>query len=559
MKEDWKKRSIVYQIYPRSFKDASGDGIGDIAGIIEKIPYLVDLGVDAVWLSPVYASPMDDNGYDISNHCDIHPDYGTLSDLKALIDALHAADIRLIMDLVLNHTSDEHPWFQESRQGKDNPKRDYYIWRKGKKNGAPPNNWTSFFTGPPWTYDEGRGEYYLHLFGRKQPDLNWENDTVIAEIEKIIRFWIDLGVDGFRLDVINLISKRSGLPDGRRRIGLRGREHYLNGPRVHEYLRRLHRNVFSPHGVMTVGETTFVTPQEALDYVGHDRGELDMVFHFEHMFVDNFLKWFLLPFRPKKLKKVLNRWQETMAEKGWNALYFENHDQPRSVSRFGDDRRYRVRSAKMLSTVLYFQRGTPYIYQGQEIAMTNAGFTELSQYRDIETKNVYRLGRQKLKLTHRRMMKKIMKMSRDNARTPMQWSADAHAGFSSVEPWIGVQENHAEINVERQRKDKDSVYHHYKRIIELRKRYDVIVEGDYRPFYQGHRRLFVYTRNHGEQTLLVVANFCGRATRFVLPAVLRDKTFKQILSNVKDDVDVRRWTLAPYEARVFICHGATDR
>jgi oligo-1,6-glucosidase len=506
---DMKKTLIVYQVYPRSFKDGNDDGIGDIDGIIEKVPYLHQLGINALWLSPVYMSPMDDNGYDISNYYDVHPEYGTLEKLQKLIKVLHENQIKLIMDLVINHTSDEHPWFIESKKSVDNPKRDYYIWREGKKNNKKaPNNWTSFFTGKAWTYDEATKMYYLHLFSKKQPDLNWENEQLREELKKMILFWIEQGVDGFRLDVINLISKVEGLPNGKPRIALTGLEHYANGPRVHEYIKDLNTSLFSKHHIVTVGETVFVKPEDALLYVDEQRNELDMLFHFEHMAVDTINnKWFIRRFRPKRLKKVLNRWQIAFKNQGWNALYLENHDQPRSVSRFGNDQKYHAQSAKMLATLTFLQRGTPYIYQGQEIGMTNANFESLEQYKDIETHNIYKIGREQLKFTHRRMMKKIKYMSRDNARTPMQWNRLENAGFSNHKPWIEVNQNYESINVEQQEKDATSILNYYKKLIKLRKNELTIIDGTYEPYLLSHRHFYVFSRTLENDMFLVIANY----------------------------------------------------
>ena len=551
---DWKKKAVIYQIYPKSYLDSNNDGIGDIEGIIRKIPYLKELGINTVWLSPIYQSPMADNGYDISDYTKIHPMFGSLNSFKKLVDDLHHNDIKLMMDLVLNHTSDEHPWFIESRTNPQGPKGDFYIWRKGRKNNKkPPNNWTSFFTGKAWSYDSTRDEYYLHLFGSKQPDLNWDNVKVREELHKMIHYWVTLGVDGFRLDVINLISKCDGLPKGKKRIALTGKEHYMNGPRVHEYIKNLYHNVFKEANAITVGETVFVTPEEALAYCNIEREELDMVFQFEHMNVDSFNnKWFIMPFRPKKLKKILYRWQKELYPKGWNALYFENHDQPRSVSRFGNTKQYYEKSAKLLATILYFQRGTPYIYQGQEIGMLNAQFEKLDQYRDVETLNVYKLGRETLHFTHQRMMKKIKYMSRDNARTPMQWSPHQYAGFSKTAPWIEVNSNYKDINVKSQENDSNSILSYYKKIINLRKTNVALIEGDFIPYLTCHKSLYLYTRNTDKCSVLVVANHSVKDIRFSLPKTLDFNLYRPLLAN--DDVRelTQKMTLKPYEAQVYI-------
>jgi len=552
MKKTWYKEGVVYQIYPRSFKDSNGDGIGDIRGIIEKLDYIKDLGVDIVWLCPVYKSPMVDNGYDISDYHDIHYEYGTLDDWKELIDGLHARGIKLVMDLVVNHTSNEHPWFLESRKSKDNPYRDYYIWRKGNGKKAP-NNWSSFFTGGAWEYDETTDEYYLHLFSKEQPDLNWDNPKVREEVKKIAKFWLDLGVDGFRCDVINIISKNPELPNGRFRIGIKGCEHYINGPHVHEYLQELNRDVLSKYDCFTVGETVFTSAEEALKYVREDRNELSMIFHFDHMFVDNIYKWFFRPFKLRRLKKILSHWQYTINGKGWNSLYLENHDQPRIVSRWGDDKKYRVESAKMLATMMFFQQGTPYIYQGQEIGMTNAYFTELSQYRDIESLNIYNLMRKYLKLSHKRMMHKLQKMSRDNARTPMQWDDGENAGFTTGIPWIEVNKNHKEINVQKAQEDPNSILNYYKKIIKLRKEHEIIVYGDYKELYPKHKHLYVYERNLNKQKLIVITSFSDKLQKFVVPKDIKYTSCELLLSNYPDaSSNIEDFITRPYEARVYL-------
>ena len=547
MTYDEKAKLIVYQVYPKSFKDANGDGIGDLRGILEKVPYLASLGVNALWLSPVYQSPMADNGYDISDYTAIHPDYGTMDDMKALIEVIHQHDMKLIMDLVINHTSDEHPWFVESRQSVDNPKRDFYIWRKGRKGHKPPNNWTSFFTGKAWTYDATTDAWYLHLFNAKQPDLNWRNPDVYEAIKTMIEYWVDLGVDGFRCDVINLLSKHPAYPQGRRRIALTGQEHYLNQPETHTILQRLNREVFAKHNLITVGETVFVTPEEAIEFVDPKRQELDMVFHFEHMGVDNHFKWFLRKFKPKKLKKILYKWQTALENKGLNALYFENHDQPRSVSRFGDDQTWHHASATMLATLLFTMKGIPYIYQGQEIGMTNARFDQLESYRDVESLSVYALGRKKLKLSHRRMMKKLMIMSRDNARTPMQWSDALGAGFTTGNPWIDIPKSTRHIHVEKALADPSSIIHYYKKLIALRKAEPVFVSGDFTPYLIHHKTLYVYTRTHGEQCVLVVVNHAPKPTHYTLPKALHGD-YDIVLSNTDIDTFESRGVLKPYQA-----------
>lgn len=552
MKKTWYKEGVVYQIYPRSFKDSNGDGIGDLRGIIEKLDYIKELGVDIVWICPVYKSPMVDNGYDISDYRDINPEFGTLEDWKELINGLHERGIKLVMDLVVNHTSNEHPWFLESKKSKDNPYRDYYIWREGKGKKAP-NNWSSFFTGSAWDYDEVTGEYYLHLFSKEQPDLNWDNPKVREEVKKIAQYWLDLGVDGFRCDVINIISKDCEFPNGRFRIGITGCEHYINGPHVHEYLQELKRDVLSKYDCFTVGETVFTSADEALKYVSEERNELSMIFHFDHMFVDNIYKWFLRPFKLRKLKRILSHWQYTINGKGWNSLYLENHDQPRIVSRWGDDQEYRLESAKMLATMMFFQQGTPYIYQGQEIGMTNAYFKDLSQYRDIESLNIYKIGRKYLKLSHNRMMKKLQKMSRDNARTPMQWDDSENAGFTTGTPWIEVNQNYLDVNVKQAQKDPNSILNYYKKLIKLRKEHEIIVYGDYQELYPNHKHLYVYERNLDNQKLIVITSFSKKPVKFTVPKNLKYTKSELLLSNYADaSSNIETFITRPFEARVYL-------
>lgn len=537
MVNKWYQEGAVYQIYPRSFKDSNNDGIGDLQGIIEKLDYIASLGVKTIWLSPIYMSPLDDNGYDISNYCDIHPDYGTLDDFKMLLSGVHKRDMKLIMDLVVNHTSDEHPWFIEAKSSKNNPYHDYYLWRDK------PNNWTSFFGGKAWSYNQVTNEYYLHLFSPKQPDLNWENPKVREEIKKILRFWLDLGVDGFRCDVINLLSKVEGLPNGKKGFILVGKEHYLNGPKIHEYLQELKQEVFNHYDCFTVGECVFMTPQIALDYIA-DEKELNMLFQFDHMAVDNFyVKWFLRKFKPLRLKKALSKWQEAINGKGWNTLYFNNHDQPRSLSRFGNESNP-YHSATFLATFLFFEQGTPFIYQGEEIGMTNAHFSTLEQYKDVETHNIYRIGRKIF--GHKRMMKKIRYMSRDNARTPMQWDESAYAGFSQTTPWLEVNPNYQTINVKKNEAEPNSILNYYRQILKLRKELPVIVYGDFIEHEKKNKYLIFYERNYQDEQILVIGNYRNKATPLRLNINFDD--YELILHNyqVSDHT-----LLLPYEARVY--------
>lgn len=479
-KKTWWKERTVYQIYPRSFCDSNGDGIGDIPGIISKLDYLANLGIGIIWLSPVYKSPNDDNGYDISDYTDIQPDFGTMEDMKTLLSEAHKRDIKIIMDLVINHTSDEHNWFIESKKSKDNPYRNYYIWRPGKPNPKggrplPPNNWTSFFTGSVWQWDETTEEYYLHLFSKKQPDLNYKNRAVIEEVKKILHFWFKLGIDGFRCDVINVIGK-SSLDDGKKRIALTGLEHYLSQKDCHNVLQELNKEVFSKYDVFTVGETVLVDPDMANDLRDPERKELDMIFAFEHMDTDTINnKWFRIPFNQKKFINCLCKWQDTV---DWNANYFENHDQPRAVSHFGNDIKYREESAKMISTLLFTLRGTPYVYEGQELGMTNFDYTSMNELQDIESHNVWKMAKD-LHFPKAIRWSMIKKSSRDNARTPMQWTSGANAGFSTGKPWLRPNKNYVNVNAEKEVAEKDSIFNFYKNLISLRKKHNVFVYGDF--------------------------------------------------------------------------------
>jgi len=502
----WWQDAVVYQIYPRSFKDSNGDGIGDIPGIISKLDYIKDLGVNVIWLSPVYKSPNDDNGYDISDYRDINPEFGTMEDMERLIAEAGRRGIRIIMDLVINHTSDEHPWFVKSRQG--HPEyRDYYYWRKGK-NGGPPNNWTGFFGGSAWEKDEQTGEWYLHLFSKKQPDLNYHNPRVLEEVKDIMRFWLDKGIAGFRCDVINIIYKTS-LEDGKSRLILKGIEHYLSQEGNHKILRTLREEVLSKYDCFTVGETVFVTPSMARDLCGADRGELDMVFSFEHMETDQFIvKWFKRRFRPKRFFRVISKWQR---ELDWNANYLENHDQPRSVSRFGDDGRFWEKSAKMLAMLLLTLRGTPYIYQGKEIGMTNFDFVSMQDIRDVESHNIYKIACD-LHFPKWFRWSLIKRTSRDNARTPMQWDTGEHGGFTDGSPWINANHNYTRINVADQKNDPNSVLSFYKDLIRLRSASPVLRKGTFKPLKIG-RKVFIYEREYLGRKLKVILNFSPRTRK----------------------------------------------
>jgi len=501
---DWWQDRVVYQIYPRSFQDTDGDGIGDIPGIISRLPDLKELGVGILWLSPVYSSPDDDNGYDISDYRNIQPAFGTMADMDRLISEAGRFDIRIIMDLVINHTSDEHEWFQKSRDPKS-PYRNYYIW-KPAENGGPPNNWTSFFAEKCWEYDDRSAEYYLHLFSRKQPDLNYRNPEVLREVENIMRFWLDKGISGFRCDVINILYKAS-LDDGERKLILTGSEHYISRGGTHEILRRLRSDVLNHYDCFAVGETVFVTPKMAFDLCDKSRSELDMVFSFEHMETDQyFVKWFKHRFRAGRFAKVISKWQNELA---WNANYLENHDQPRSVSCFGNDKAYWKESAKMLAVYLLSIRGTPYIYQGQEIGMTNFDFKTTEEIQDIESRNVYRLLR-RYHIPKKICWKLICRTSRDNARTPMQWSRSEHAGFTTGTPWLGVNHNYSRINVEDQKKDPSSIRNFYRSMIALRSQNDTLKYGSFRALRMTNR-LFSFEREYQGERLTVLLSFSPKS------------------------------------------------
>jgi oligo-1,6-glucosidase len=550
------KEAVVYQIYPRSFQDSNGDGIGDLQGIISRLDYLQKLGVDVVWLSPVYKSPNDDNGYDISDYQDIMDEFGTLQDWEELLTGLHARGIKLMMDLVINHSSDEHPWFVESRSSKDNPYRDYYIWRPGGPDGERPNNWSSVFSGPAWELDETTGEYYLHLFSRKQPDLNWENPQLREELYKMITFWLDKGVDGLRMDVINMISKVEGLPSSHR-DGLApgelawGGEYYMNGPRVHEFLHEMNDKVLSNYNIMTVGETPGATVEDAILYTDEERKELQMVFQFEHMDVDSGPdgKWDVAPWTLSKLRDILHKWQVGLADKGWNSLYLNNHDQPRMVSRFGDDGKYRVISAKMLATLLHTLKGTTYIYQGEEIGMTNVKFTAIEHYKDIEILNMYREKVTEGGADPNSVLNAIHIKGRDNARTPMQWDDSANAGFTEGEPWLKVNPNYKEINVEQALADSDSIFYYYQRLLALRKKNPIMAYGEYKLLLPEHEDIYAYTRTLDDEKWLVLLNFNEVPQTVDLSAEL-SKATELIIGNYPDDAPTRE-LLRPYEARVY--------
>lgn len=552
MNKKWWKEGVVYQIYPRSFKDSNGDGIGDIRGIIEKLDYIKDLGANIIWLCPVYKSPNDDNGYDISDYRDIMEEFGTMTDFDELLNEMHKREIRLVMDLVVNHSSDENKWFFESRKSKDNPYRDYYIWREGRE-GGPPNNWGSFFSGSAWKYNETTGEYFMHLFSEKQPDLNWENEKVRYEVYNMMKFWFDKGIDGFRMDVINLISKVPGFPDGHkgeRDLYGNGFPLAANGPRVHEYLQEMNREVLSRYDIMTVGETPGVDPETAKLYVNEDRKELNMLFQFELMDIDSGNgKWDIRPWKLTNFKNIMYKWYEALKEQGWNSLFLNNHDQPRLVSRFGNDKEYRVESAKMLATFLHTWQGTPYIYQGEEIGMTNVRF-DISEYRDIEIINMFK-EKTEQGVSKEELMKSIYAKGRDNARTPMQWDASENAGFTTGTPWLRVNPNYKEINTEKALRDKNSIFYYYQKLINLRKEHQVIVYGDINMLFEEDENIFAYTRRFENEGILVVLNFFDKEVEFTIPTEIEINNTKLLISNYEIHELMNNFVLKPYEARVY--------
>lgn len=521
MEKKWWQSSVVYQIYPRSFQDSDGDGIGDIPGITSRLPYLKELGVDVIWLSPIYESPNDDNGYDISNYRGIMKEFGTMADFDRMLDRAHELGLRIVMDLVVNHTSDEHAWFAEAKKSKDNPYRDYYIWRD-PKNGKEPNNWGSCFGGSAWQFDEASGQYYLHLFSKKQPDLNWDNPKVRNEVFDMMDWWLKKGIDGFRMDVISLISKDQTFPDGKAEsTGYTDFNVAANGAHVHEYLQEMNRRVLSKYDLMTVGECSGVTLEEAKKYGNLEGTELSMCFQFEHMAVDSdpiMGKWTTKKLELPALKEVLSRWETGLEGIAWNSLFWDNHDQPRIVSRWGNDSdEYRERSAKMLAICLHMMKGTPYIYQGEEIGMTNYPWEDVSRFQDIDSVNNYKEIIRKGLMTPEDAFAALKSKSRDNARTPMQWSREKNGGFSTGEPWMRVNPNYNKINVEDALARKDSVFYTYQKLITLRKQMEIIVYGDYELLLPDDPDLYVYTRTLGGQKLLVVCNYADKTVDFDLP------------------------------------------
>ena len=542
MNKTWWKEAVIYQIYPRSFMDSNGDGIGDIKGITSRLDYLKYLGVDVLWLSPIYQSPNDDNGYDISDYQAIMDEFGTMEDFDELLLEAHKRGLRVVMDLVVNHTSDEHKWFMDSRKSNDNEYLVYYIWRDGKDAQTPPNNWGSCFSGSAWQYDEQTAMYYLHLFSKKQPDLNWDNEAVRKEVFDMMTWWCDKGIDGFRMDVISMISKTNGDYS----------PYCIHGPNVHRYLKEMNEKVLSKYDIMTVGETPGVTTEEAKKYAGEDSNELNMVFQFEH--VDNhgkYGKWDDKKWQLTKLKNIFTRWQTELYGQAWNSLFWDNHDQPRAVSRFGDDRpEFREVSAKMLATCLHMMQGSPYIYQGEELGMTNYPFQKPEEFRDIESVNAYQEWCLSGEVSHEEFWPCIIARSRDNARTPVQWDDSDQAGFTTGTPWIAVNPNYTEINAKAETADPNSVFHYYKKLIALRKENPIMVYGKYEPLMEDSEELFVYTRTLDDQKLLTVCNFTDQEIAFTIPEEFVGKSC--LIANMENDYGKKEITLRPYEAFVLI-------
>lgn len=554
MEKRWWKESVVYQIYPRSFCDSNGDGIGDLNGITGKLDYLKELGIDVIWLSPVYKSPNDDNGYDISDYQAIMDEFGTMEDFDRMLATAHEKGIKIMMDLVVNHTSDEHKWFIESRKSTDNPYRDYYIWRPAKEDGSLPNNWGSCFSGPAWEYDKTTDMYFLHLFSKKQPDLNWDNPAVRQDVFDMMNWWLKKGVDGFRMDVISLISKEPGLPD--KEPGINGYATFnvsANGPHVHEYLQEMRQKALNNADTITVGECSGVTLEEAKKYARSDEKELNMVFQFEHMDVDSDEKagkWTTRKMDLRNLKKILTRWQKGLQDIAWNSLYWENHDQPRSVSRFGNDSdEYREISAKMLATCIHMMQGTPYVYQGEELGMTNCPFNTLDNFRDLESINAFHELTEQGKMTEEDMMAAIGYKGRDNARTPMQWDDSAYAGFSTANPWIMVNPNYTKINAKDQVNREDSVFKYYQKLIKLRHESELIVYGTYDLILDDDKDIYAYIRTLGDEKLIVYCNFSENTREVELPEEFTNG--KVLISNYIDAKVKHKITLRPYEAIVI--------
>ncbi len=553
MKKIWWKENVIYQIYPRSFKDSNGDGIGDLRGIIEKLDYIKDLGVDIIWLGPSFKSPNDDNGYDISDYYDIMDEFGTMADFDELLEGLHSRGMKLLMDLVVNHSSDEHNWFEESRKSKDNPYRDYYWWKPPAADGGPPNNWISFFGGSAWEFDELTGEYYLHLFTKKQPDLNWENPKVREEVYKLMRFWLDKGIDGFRMDVIPLISKRLDFADADiSNFTNLVATTYSNGPRVHEFIQEMHEEVLQHYDIMTVGEGPGITKDLGNLYVGESRKELSMIFHLDHMFMDHGDKGRFdpIPFSLLDVKRIFNEWDEATGDEGWVSIFLDNHDFARIVSRFGNDKEYRVTSAKMLSMLLLTLRGTPCIYQGSEIGMTNVKFDSIDDYRDVETLNFYKLAKENGGDMDA-FMNAVYTLGRDNVRTPMQWNDSENAGFTTGQPWINLNQNYPEVNVENAIADPNSIFYFYKKLLAFRKEHSTFVYGNYKDLDPSHEKIYAYRRSDKNETFIVVLNFSSETVDFKLPEYYGE--LELCISNygIIDGGDLENIKVMPWEGRIY--------
>lgn len=555
MKKFWWKEAVAYQVYPRSFMDSNGDGIGDLQGMISKLDYIQDLGIDVIWICPMYKSPNDDNGYDISDYQDIMDEFGTMADFDQLLEEVHKRGMKLIIDLVINHTSDEHPWFIESRSSKDNPKRDWYIWRDGK-DGKEPNNWESIFSGSAWQYDEQTKQYYMHIFSKKQPDLNWRNPDVRHALHEMINWWLDKGIDGFRVDAISHINKEEGLTDMPNPEGLKyvpSFDKHMNVPGIHEYLQELKEETFSKYDIMTVGEANGVkveNQEDLYEWISEEKGKFNMVFQFEHLDLWNTEGNTDLDI--VGLKKALTKWQKALENKGWNALFIENHDQPRRVSTWGNDQEYWYESATALATMYFLMQGTPFIYQGQEIGMTNVKFDSIEDYNDVADKNMYRIKREE-GVPHEEIMKGIWLSSRDNSRTPMQWSDEPQAGFTTGTPWLGVNPNYKTINVEKQLHDQHSILHFYKKMIKLKKEHEIFTYGTYDLLLPDHPQIYAYTRTTGEEKVVILVNLTDQTANMNEDLPFEVTSSQLLLANleVNDHDAVKNISLKPFEARVY--------
>lgn len=552
MQKKWWKEAVAYQIYPRSFMDSNGDGIGDLQGIISKLDYLKNLGIDVIWICPIYTSPNEDNGYDISDYQDIMDEFGTMQDFDQLLEEAHKRGMKIIMDLVINHTSADHPWFVESRSSKDNPKRDYYIWADPKEDGTEPNNWESIFSGSAWEYDEQTGQYYMHIFATRQPDLNWENPKVRQDLYAMVNWWLDKGIDGFRIDAISHIKKVPGFPDlpnPENKRYVPSLDGHMNREGIHVFLEELKQETFDKYDIMTVGEANGVTPADAHLWVGEEHGKFNMVFQFEHLelwgrSVENTIN---LP----ALKKTFTTWQKGLEGIGWNALFLENHDQPRSVSTWGNDTAYREQSSKALATMYFLMQGTPFIYQGQEIGMTNVQFHSIEDYNDVAIKNLYKFELENGK-THDEVMEIIWKRGRDNSRTPMQWNTEPNGGFTTGTPWLKVNPNYKEINVQSALENPSSIYHYYKKLIQLRKDNPTLVYGAYDVLLEEDTQIYAYTRTWENETILILTNISDQEASFTLPADVTYTTAELLISNYDaEDTDVQSVLLKPYETSVY--------